>query len=220
MWERFGWCALDEIFDSEVDKIIEAFSLNAVFFEFFDYIVGAKESVVDASHCDEIARTNVVDVWPVFGKSFGSGFEEIVAEVVEALTEFGAFDDVAVFIDVVEDGLSHGFDDFRFEADSAGTYHAVVGLDVDVVATGVDAFAVRGIDEDAHVGFKRAFIGWKAYVAIDAIGAILDAEMGGFGVEGGYDVEEALSECEVGGLDWPVLLFVVGKPFAAVVVAE
>ena len=151
--------AVDEVLDGVVDEVVEAFGLDKVRQQGFDGVVVAQESVVDASHCDEIARTNVVDVWPVFGKSFGSGFEEIVAEVVEALTEFGAFDDVAIFVDVVEDGLSHGFDDFRFEADSAGTYHAVVGLDVDVVATGVDAFAVRGIDEDAHVGLKRAFIG-------------------------------------------------------------
>ena len=151
--------AVDEVLDGVVDEVVEAFGLDKVGQQGLDGVVVAKESVVDASHCDEISRTNVVDVWPVFGKSFGSGFEEIVAEVVEALTEFGAFDDVAVFVDVVEDGLSHGFDDFRFEADSAGTYHAVAGLDVYVVATGVDAFAVRGIDEDAHVCLKRAFIG-------------------------------------------------------------
>lgn len=123
-----------EVVDGEVDEIVEALSLFKGGDERFRKILAEHEAFGQEARTAEILWTDIIDVFPVFGKSFGRGLQQVFAYDGEDRLELLRFHDGAIFLDLVEDALPYGLYHGGGETYGAGSEETVVWLDMQIVA--------------------------------------------------------------------------------------
>ncbi len=119
-------------------------------------------------------------------------------------------------VDVAHDFVAHGGEDVGGEPVGAHSQQAMVGLYVEVV-TAVEPFLAVGGDIGAEVALVGALVFGEAYVAVEAVAAVLERQVG-YGVVEGCDALDGFGDALLKGLlGLQVFGLVFVKPVSVVV---
>lgn len=207
---------------SAVDDGEEVGGLGELRHDTVEQVGGGEEVVVGVSAQVPLFEPQQVVVLCARGEALRGAGERLAMVEVEAFgTLNGGTDSLGIVQDLLADALQH----VPVEAVGTCAQHittqivTALRLNVEVVAR-IAPFLTVGSDKDPEVRLVGSLVGRETRVAIDAVGAVAEAQTRHRAIYLAHTGDERLGKGVEGGLRSEVLLLVLCKPLAIVILAQ
>ena len=199
-------------------------------------LVALEEGVGHTVPTAVVLLAQVLHVFPVAGEAGGAGLQALKAEALRLVPagyvggclEACGIGIAVIFqelrtahiaeplVDIPHDLIAAGGQDIGGQPVVAAAHHAMVGLQMQVVAA-MERLLAMGGDISTEVGLIGRLIVGEAGIAIEAIGAVLHREMSHRGVERGDTHNSLLHTLFEVGTNGIVLVFMRLKPLTTII---